>query len=667
MNDTLSPVVPLARLVALSRRAKQSIMVALDVMVALGTMWLSFSLRYGIIFIPYTWQQLVIILLAPTLAIPIFVRLGLYRAIFRFGGVGAIAMIVRAVSLYTILFATALVVLSFPNVPRTVAIIQPMLFAWAVLAVRSFSGFLLTPGRPSRASRLQGEKLLIFGAGLSGVQTCLALQGSRDYDVVGFIDDMKDKIGGEIAGRTVYARADVQRLVETKGVSGVLLALPHASRQVRNEIIEWLRPFNLHVRSVPSVLDMTAGKVSLTDVRELEIEDILARPPASHDDQIAASYLGGQTVLVTGAGGSIGSELCRQILRAGPAKLILAEISEVALYAIDARLEELKQALDLDVEVIPLLCDVRNKSRIGAVFATWRPDVIYHAAAYKHVPLVEHNATEGVGNNVLGTFNVAQSALASGTKRFVLVSTDKAVRPTNVMGASKRMAEIVLQALAAEIAATSSQDAAHRTIFTMVRFGNVLGSSGSVVPLFRRQLAAGGPLTVTHTEVTRYFMTIPEAAGLVLEAGAMAHGGEVFLLHMGEPVKIIDLARRMIELSGYTVREADNPDGGIAISITGMRPGEKLYEELLIDDNALSTSNDRIMQARERMWPWSEVSQGIAKLEEAVASGDVTVMRQTLASYVDGFSDDGTIVDFLHLGQNSPRSTPMAIAPGQEF
>ena len=417
-------------------------------------------------------------------------------------------------------------------------------------------------------------------------------------------------------------------MVDKHDVTDILLALPSITRERRNRIIESLRHLPVHIRTLPGMTDLASGRVTVQDFRELDIEDLLGRDPVPPNPELLARDLLRQVVLVTGAGGSIGSELCRQILRQQPSRLLLLDHSEYALYSIHHELEAWSAGRPVRTEVIPLLGSVNHQARLREVCELHSPHTIYHAAAYKHVPMVESNPAEGARNNVFGTLNMARIARDCGVARFVLVSTDKAVRPTNIMGASKRMAELVLQAMAAE---------GGETCFSMVRFGNVLGSSGSVVPLFRRQLEAGGPLTVTHADVTRYFMTIPEAAQLVLQAGAMATGGEVFVLDMGEPVRILDLAHRMVELSGLSVRDATHPEGDIEIAITGLRPGEKLYEELLIGDNPTSTSHPRIMKAHEDCLSWSELQIQLDRLQRAAEAGDEVGIRAVLKACVHGF------------------------------
>jgi FlaA1/EpsC-like NDP-sugar epimerase len=485
-------------------------------------------------------------------------------------------------------------------------------------------------------------KVLIYGAGSTGRQLVAAMANSHEMQVVGFLDD-DDRLHGHVLnGQPIYNPVDLSQLVTTLGISDVLLAMPGLNRKSRNDILIRIRAARVAVRTLPSMTELAQGKVSVSDLRELDIDDLLGREAVAPNHILLVKNISGKVVLVTGAGGSIGSELCRQILAVKPAKLLLIEQSEFALYAIHQELEE-KQTQKNSV-LVPLLASVQDVDRMREIMATWQPDTVYHAAAYKHVPLVEHNPSEGIKNNVLGTLRTAQAAAENGVADFVLISTDKAVRPTNIMGASKRLAELVLQALATQSSSTR---------FSMVRFGNVLGSSGSVVPRFRQQIRDGGPVTLTHPDITRYFMTIPEAAQLVIQAGAMAKGGDVFVLDMGQPVKIMDLACRIIELSGLQVKNADNPDGDIDIEITGLRPGEKLYEELLIGDNPRSTSHPRIMKAHEEHMGWHELEQKLRSLEMVLNINDVAVIRLMMQQLVPGYTPDDEIVDWVYMEQEA--------------
>jgi FlaA1/EpsC-like NDP-sugar epimerase len=468
------------------------------------------------------------------------------------------------------------------------------------------------------------------------------MANSHEMQVVGFLDD-DDRLHGHVLnGQPIYNPADLANLASTMNISDVLLAMPSMGRKRRNEILAQIRSARVAVRTLPSVTDLAQGKVSISDLQELDIDDLLGREPVMPNHILLAMNVRNKVVMVTGAGGSIGSELCRQILSVGPSKLLLIEQSEFALYAIHQGLEE--KLAGRNTVLVPLLASVQDNDRMRDIMSTWHPDTVYHAAAYKHVPLVEHNPAEGIKNNLLGTLRTAQEAADNGVSNFVLISTDKAVRPTNIMGASKRLAEMALQALAANHPGTN---------FSMVRFGNVLGSSGSVVPKFRQQIRDGGPITLTHQDVTRYFMTIPEAAQLVIQAGAMAKGGDVFVLDMGESVKIMDLALRMIELSGLSLKDTQNPEGDIAIEITGLRPGEKLYEELLIGDNPKPTSHSRIMKAHEVFIPWSELEPKLNALEMALNVNDVGVVRLMMQQLVSGYTPSDEIVDWVYLEQEA--------------
>ncbi len=639
-----------APLLALPRPVKRLVVLVLDLVLVMASVWAAFYLRIDQTGLPQL-QQRYVYLLAPLLAIPLFVRFGLYRAIFRYTGLAALATIAKAVGAYAVLFFVALLWFRWEGVPRTVGLIQPLLFLLLVATSRALARFWLA-GWSSKARHAAG-RLLIYGAGEAGVETASALGIARQFALLGFIDDDRAKAGKSINGVDIMAPGEVAGAVERMGVTDILLAMPSLDRVRRNEIISSLRALPVHVRTLPGMGDLASGRVTIQDFQELDVEDLLGRAPVPPDSRLLAKNLAGKTVLVTGAGGSIGSELCRQIILEKPRQLVLVEHNEFGLYTIHRELDGLCAEHDLPVEVIPLLASVGNFGRLREVCQLYLPATVYHAAAYKHVPLVESNPSEGVLNNVFGTLNMARAAMESGAAHFVLVSTDKAVRPTNVMGATKRMAELVLQALAASASVRfllpdgmQSHEVANNTVFAMVRFGNVLGSSGSVVPLFRKQLLAGGPLTVTHEEVTRYFMTIPEAAQLVLQAGAMAHGGDVFVLDMGSPVKIVDLARRMAQLSGLSVRDERNPEGDIEIRITGLRPGEKLYEELLIGDNPERTAHERIMKAHEDFVAWSELAPILVEMRHAAIQNNEAVMKTILKQLVHGYGpqDDASAV-----------------------
>lgn len=618
-----------SRILGWPRAVKRLVVVALDMALALAATWLAFTLRLDELHWP-TGAQWWVYGLAPVLAVPVFIRFGLYRAIFRYTGQAALLATAQAVAVYGGLLLGVLLWQQWPGVPRSVGVLQPLIFLLMVGSSRAMARFWLAD--LGQKQKKADGRLLIFGAGTAGVQTATAISSSGQFVLLGFVDDDSSKVERSINGVPVYAPADVPRMVLQHGVTDILLALPSASRGRRKSIIEDLRALPVHIRTLPDLADLASGRVTVQDFRELDIEDLLGRDPVPPNTALLARNLADKVVLVTGAGGSIGSELCRQILLERPRQLLLFDHNEFGLYSIHQELQALCIAQGLGAELVPLLGSVTNPQRLQEVCRAYRPATVYHAAAYKHVPIVESNPAEGIVNNVFGTLNMARAAMDSGVANFVLVSTDKAVRPTNVMGASKRMAELVLQALAA-------QSGQGTTCFGMVRFGNVLGSSGSVIPLFRRQLGAGGPLTVTHQEVTRYFMTIPEAAQLVLQAGAMAVGGDVFVLDMGEPVKIMDMARRMVELSGLSVRDEARPDGDIAIEITGLRPGEKLFEELLIGDGATPTAHPRIMKAHEDHLAWPALEIHLQTLRRAADSSDVATIKAVLQACVQGYGE----------------------------
>ena len=640
---------------ALPRPAKRFVALIVDLSLCVVTVWLAYYLRLGE-FISFAgsseWAQGAVWagVTSVGIALPIFVVSGLYRAIFRYSGWPALLAVARAVGIYGLLYASVFTAIGVAGVPRTVGIIQPILLLLFVGASRTLARVWLGDQYLSILKHASRPKVLIYGAGTTGRQLAAAMANSHEMQVAGFLDD-DDRLHGHVLnGQPIYNPADLDNLATTLNISDVLLAIPSLSRKRRNEILSQIRVARVAVRTLPSVTDLAQGKVSISDLRELDIDDLLGREPIAPNQILLVKNIVGKVVLVTGAGGSIGSELCRQILVVNPAKLLLIEQSEFALYAIHQELEEKLVGLDgaTPPVLVPLLASVQDDDRMREIMSTWHPDTVYHAAAYKHVPLVEHNPAAGIKNNVLGTLRTAQAAAEDGVSDFVLISTDKAVRPTNVMGASKRLAEMALQTLAATQAGKQSG-----TKFSMVRFGNVLGSSGSVVPKFRQQIRDGGPITLTHPEVTRYFMTIPEAAQLAIQAGAMAKGGDVFVLDMGQPVKIMDLARRMVELSGLTVKDEQHPEGDIEIAVTGLRPGEKLYEELLIGDNPKPTMHPRIMKAHEDFISWVEFEAKLTALEMALNVNDVGVIRLMMQQLVAGYTPSDDIVDWVYLEQEA--------------
>ncbi|WHI52445.1 nucleoside-diphosphate sugar epimerase/dehydratase [Microbulbifer sp. MLAF003] len=650
-------------LLGLPRRNKRILQVVTDVLLVWLALWLAFAIRLGLDkpvnpFAEHAW----LFISAPLIAIPIFVRFGMYRAVMRYFGKDALISIFKAVMLSALVLALAVYLNREPpvRVPRSVVFIYCWLSLLMIGGLRLvmrqyFMGdwYVASQQVPfiNRVDHL--PKVAIYGAGAAGNQLVAALRIDRVMLPVAFIDDDRGIANRVIAGLRVFKPKNIQRMIEQTGAEEILLAIPSASRARRREILELLERFPLHVRSVPGFMDLASGRVKVEDIQEVDVADLLGRDAVPPQQALFERCIRGHVVMVTGAGGSIGSELCRQIVATGPTTLLLFEHSEFNLYSIHTELEQRIRRESLPVRLVPVLGSIRNPGRLLDLMRSWDVATVYHAAAYKHVPMVEHNIAEGVMNNVFGSLHTAQAAVKAGVEHFVLISTDKAVRPTNVMGSTKRLAEMVLQALSQEPAPTLFNDGeavnqVNKTRFTMVRFGNVLGSSGSVIPRFRDQIKRGGPVTVTHPNITRYFMTIPEAAQLVIQAGAMGQGGDVFVLDMGSPVKIAELAEKMIHLSGCSVRSEKDPHGDIAIEFTGLRPGEKLYEELLIGDNVSPTDHPMIMCATEDHLSWESFKAVLAQLLSAVERDDYERVRQLLRETVCGYIPEGEIVDWVH-------------------
>jgi FlaA1/EpsC-like NDP-sugar epimerase len=605
-------------------------------------LWIAFSLRFSSIYYPPR-EQLWIFFLAPIIAIPIFIKFGLYRAIIRYIGVDALGSIFKSVALFTLIFSViVLVAVEYSGlVPRTVYGIHALIVLLMVGGSRLIARwwFLKEKHRyigKDVASRYLSP-VLIYGAGSAGIQLAAALNAGTQHKVVAYIDDDVNLHKQSINGLIAHPLEKLPLLIDKYNVSDILLAMPSISRNRRNEIIQTLESYPIHVKMLPDLAVFAEGKITVSDIQEVDIADILGREAVEPIDCLLHLNVTNKIVMVTGAGGSIGSELCRQIVKLSPKLLVLFELNEFGLYAIEKELHQLNGNL----EVKSILGSVQDQQRLEQVCKRFNVETIYHAAAYKHVPLVEKNIIQGVKNNIFGTLCSANAAINAGVKTFVLISTDKAVRPTNTMGATKRFSELVLQALANEDHLNQGPR------FTMVRFGNVLDSSGSVVPLFRDQIANGGPVTVTDPDIIRYFMTIPEAAELVIQAGAMGRGGDVFVLNMGEPVRIIDLAKRMIHLSGFVVKDKEYPEGDIEIVFTGLRPGEKLYEELLIGDNVEKTEHLKIMRAQEKVISWQVLSSILQDLHVASDNNNYSLVREILMKYVDGFEPQCAIEDWL--------------------
>jgi FlaA1/EpsC-like NDP-sugar epimerase len=609
---------------------KRFILLAADTTILVFALWASAALRLDEMW-PYVWDQFAWLFWAvPLLSLPVFIRLGMYRAVIRYTGTEALWVIFVASLSSSLLMASLLLIFGHLGFPRSVPLIYFffvfVLIGGSRLAFRNFYARFYTP-------KSRGKQVLIYGAGSSGRQMVIAFQNSTEFASCCFVDDDKKLQGRDLLGVPIYAPAKIGDLLDRYRIDLILLAMPSVSRKRKREILRQLEPFAVEVKSLPGLDVLVANDISIEHIQDIQIEDLLGRDPVPPRQELLSSCIAGKSVMVTGAGGSIGSELCRQIAEIKPRRLVLFERSEFALYTIES---DLRSCCGDSLEIVPILGSVTHKRRMLAVIRALAVQTIYHAAAYKHVPLVEYNPIEGVRNNLFGTLKAAEAAIAGEVETFVLISTDKAVRPTNVMGATKRMAELVLQALAA---------CGEQTRFTMVRFGNVLGSSGSVVPHFRTQIQNGGPVTVTHPDVVRYFMTIPEAVQLVIQAGAMGSGGDVFVLDMGEPVRIIDLAHNMIRLCGLTVRDGDSPDGDIAIEFSGLRPGEKLYEELLVGNNVVGTTHPMIMRAQENTVPWERLGPVVEDLDRACRDFDNKKVRSLLLETVDGYCPQCDIID----------------------
>lgn len=622
----------------LDRRYKRIISVVIDAIFLTISFFGAFIARHDNLLILQQPEKFSILAFVLPVSVYAFVKLGLYRAVLRYMNFKALWAVLFGCFISLASFIAIAFVLHV-QLPRTV----PFIFACFSLLLIGGSRMLVRAliGAHNWQNK---ESVIIYGAGSAGRQLATALSHGAEYYVSAFIDDDNQKQGSTIQGIKVYSSLDLKAIVTRASVKSILLALPSTSISRRKEVLSQLEYLPLKVLTIPGMVDIVSGNATIAEYKEVDIEDLLGRDSVAPNDRLLCADIFEKVVMVTGAGGSIGSELCRQILRQKPTKLVLFELSEFGLYSIDKELQQLKESLGFRCDIYPVMGTVQKLNRVETVMKSFAVDTVYHAAAYKHVPLVEHNVVEGVRNNIFGTFYTAKAAINSGVSTFVLISTDKAVRPTNIMGTTKRMAELVLQAL------STTQNT---TRMSMVRFGNVLGSSGSVVPLFRKQIKGGGPVTLTHKDITRFFMTIPEAAQLVIQAGAMGKGGDVFVLDMGESVKIKDLAEKMVRLSGLTVKDETTPDGDIEILCTGLRPGEKLYEELLIGDNVSGTYHERIMTAQEVMLSWPELDQVLHELDDACHEFNHEKIRKILLNAPTGFSPTDGICDLVWIQNNS--------------
>lgn len=622
------------KVLAWPRSTKRLVMVTADAIAIPTALWAALALKFDRLD-PALDSTFAYFLVAAVSALLFFAVLGLYRAVVRFMGATVMVTVTVGMSLSVLVLALFDRLIASHQIPLSAfgiywALALPYVGGSRFIARSLF----LRAGAP----RKRGVRVAIYGAGNAGARICAILQSGPELLPVAFIDDRRSLQGSNVSGIRVHAAEDLPELVRQKRIDRILLAMPSTSRRRRREILTTLEPLGVHVQSLPNLSDLISGRAQISELCDVDVADLLGRDPVPPKPRLFGSCIRGKCVLVTGAGGSIGSELCRQIIRLTPSRLVLFEMSELALYTIERELEEVVAREGLAVEIVPLIGNAHHRHRVREVLSAFGVQTVYHAAAYKHVPIVEYNVVEGIHNNVISTWYTAEAALETGVETFVLVSTDKAVNPANVMGATKRLAELVLQAL---------QDRSTHTRFCMVRFGNVLASSGSVVPLFQEQIRRGGPVTVTHPDVIRYFMTIPEAAQLVLQAGAMAQGGDVFVLDMGRPVRIDDLARRLVSLMGLTVRDGEHPDGDIEIEYTGLRTAEKLFEELLIGSNVTGTDHPMIMRAMEHHLPWAKMQEILNDLLVALASFDCHRALALLRESVDEYDYGRDIRDYV--------------------
>ncbi len=625
-------------LLNLSRPVKTLIAISIDLSCCILSVWFSYYLRLGDL-VSLSERGLEALIYALIISFPIFLIFGLYKNIFRYSGLDSLFNVSKALSIYGIIYGTRLSILGIKGIPRTIGFIQPLLLLLFIISWRVLVRFLLRKIN-NHYTKKDAIKAFVYGSGEAGRQLVKAMQDSQEISILGFLDDDENKKGCLIDGKRIYSPYNLSNLIIKKDISLVLLAIPSISRKKRNEIIKNLLNYKIAVRTIPNISDLASGKSLITEFLDLEIDELLGRIPVEPFQSLMKKNISSKTILVTGAGGSIGSELCRQIIKHKPKKLLLVEISEYALYSIQ---EELNESKNKEIEIIPLIGSVQDSQRMERIISLFKPATIYHAAAYKHVPIVEENLIEGLKNNLLGTFELAKLALDKDVLNFVFISTDKAVRPTNIMGTTKRLAELSLQALNEKNYILSKRE--NKTKFTIVRFGNVLDSSGSVIPKFREQIKNGGPITLTHIDITRYFMTITEAAQLVIQAGAMAKGGDVFVLEMGNPIKIYDLALRMIELSGLSLKNSLNIKGDIEIKITGLRAGEKLYEELLLSKNPIKTKHPKIYRSKEPFIPYKDLVSEIDLLKVFIANNDLEKILDKLKNIVVDYSPSKEIID----------------------
>ena len=622
-------------ILSLHSYTKRLIAVITDVTLCILCTWLAFSLRLEelILFRDFnTFPALISIVIA----IPIFWLFGLYRTIFRFTGLSIIFTILASTCVYGLIYFSIIGVYSIEGVPRTIGILQPMLLFFAIIVSRLIVKSILTTSFLGKTSKKRN--VLVYGAGVAGRQLVIALENSPEFKVAGFLDDDSQLHKRVLLGQNVYSPLLLEKLIQTKDISLVFLALPTISRNKRNNIIKNLNQYKINVQTLPTISELVDGKITLSDIKDLNINDLLNRDEVKPDKNLLNKNINSKTVVVTGAGGSIGSELCRQIVKLKPSKLLLLELNEFALYNVCEELKNINQHL----KIIPFLINAQDQKKLEEIFEIFKVDTVYHAAAYKHVPLVEENICEGIKNNVFSTLAIAKASITKKVSNLVLISSDKAVRPTNIMGASKRLSELCMQGIY-----NYTKDI--HTNFSIVRFGNVLESSGSVIPKFKKQIKEGGPVTLTHKDVTRYFMTITEAAQLVIQAGAMGKNSEVFVLDMGESVKIEDLINKMIKLSGYSVKNEQNPDGEIEVKITGLRPGEKLFEELLIGDNPQKTHHIKILKTTENFITFDRLEMYLDDLKNLINNNNTNEIIILLEKELKIYKSNSHNVDHVYL------------------
>jgi FlaA1/EpsC-like NDP-sugar epimerase len=628
--------------VSLHRYSKRAIIILIDLGLCALSTWLAFILRLEELILLRDFNFFTVIT-SMVIAIPIFWLFGLYRTIIRYTNLYIIFAILASTFVYGLLYFLVIGVYSIQGVPRSIGVIQPMLLFLGVICTRFIAKFILTI-RPNNKKDFLKKNILIYGAGQAGGQLCISLENSIEFNVIGFVDDNQQLHKQYLYGKNIYSPVRLDNLIVNKNISIIFLAIPGISRIKRNNIIKNLNRLKVKVQTLPSISEIVDGRITLSDIKDLNIEDLLNRDEVKPDIELLNKNINSKVVMVTGAGGSIGSEILRHIIKLKPKKLILIELNEFALYKISEELKNFNQ----NIKIISLLLSVQNKSKFEEVFEIFKVDTVYHAAAYKHVPLVEENICESVNNNVFGTFNVAQCVIKYKVDNFVLISSDKAVRPTNIMGATKRLSEICVQSL--------YESENHKSKFAIVRFGNVLESSGSVIPKFKQQIKEGGPVTLTHPDVTRYFMTITEASQLVIQAGAMAEKCEVFVLDMGESVKIKELINKMIKLSGLLIKNSKNLDGDIEIKTIGLRPGEKLYEELLIGENPQKTYHEKIQKAQDPFIPFKKLKTDLDELSNLLKENKVENVKNLLSNLVSSYHSNSKIVDHFYKQQTKSKN-----------